>query len=335
MGSKFFAAISNPPYQGEASGASTYMSQVYPLFMDTMYDLADKSEVNTPARYLFDAGGTPKKWNEERLTDPHFKVLKYSADNREVFPNVDIKGGVAVSYRDRNQDFGCVQVFIPDKRLRNIWKKVVTYPTFSGIDHIAYSRGSYLLSENGKSEAGLPLSRRQILATNIFEVAPSLFKQTKSEVDEEACGIVGLLHGKRRRLWTKSRNISGPNNYRKWKVFVPKANGCGALGERIATPLIGHTETFISIGCFDTKEEAAACLKYIKSKFARCLLGVKKITQDCTPQKWIYVPIQDFTTGSDIDWTQGVAEIDHQLYAKYGLEDEEVSFIEEKVKAME
>ena len=130
------------------------------------------------------------------------------------------------------------------------------------------------------------------------------------------------------------------DNLEKFKVFVPKSNGSGALGEILTTPLIGqpligHTESFISIGSFDTEEEASACYKYVCSKFARCLLGVLKVTQDNPPEKWKYVPMQDFTVDSDIDWSQSVSGIDRQLYRKYGLDQREIEFIESQVKEME
>ena len=75
--------------------------------------------------------------------------------------------------------------------------------------------------------------------------------------------------------------------------------------------------------------------EYIKTKFARVLLGVLKITQDNTRDKWAKVPLQDFTSNSDIDWSQSIAELDAQLYRKYGLSQEEIDFIESKVKEME
>lgn len=76
-------------------------------------------------------------------------------------------------------------------------------------------------------------------------------------------------------------------------------------------------------------------MKYIKGKFARAMLGVLKITQDNPPDRWYYVPLQDFTSASDIDWSQSIADIDKQLYKKYNLSYEEINFIETKVKAME
>ena len=102
----------------------------------------------------------------------------------------------------------------------------------------------------------------------------------------------------------------------------------------LSTPLIGATETFLSIGAFATEREATNCLKYVKSKFARAMLGVLKVTQHNPKSKWVYVPLQDFSSSSDIDWSQSIAEIDQQLYAKYGLSAEEIAFIESHVKEM-
>lgn len=99
-------------------------------------------------------------------------------------------------------------------------------------------------------------------------------------------------------------------------------------------PGIGCTETYITIGAADSKDEAEAIAKYVMSKFARTMLGVLKITQDSTAEKWKYVPLQDFTSSSDIDWSKSVHEIDLQLYCKYGLDEKEIEFIETHVKEM-
>lgn len=102
----------------------------------------------------------------------------------------------------------------------------------------------------------------------------------------------------------------------------------------IGEPLIGNTQTFISFGRFDTRYEAEAMLKYLKTKFCRTLLGTLKITQGNNKETWTNVPIQDFTENSDIDWSQSIPEIDQQLYKKYNLSKDEIDFIEEKVQEM-
>ena len=103
----------------------------------------------------------------------------------------------------------------------------------------------------------------------------------------------------------------------------------------IGAPLIGATDTFLNIGSFDDENVAENVLKYVKTKFARTMLGILKITQHNPRSTWKYVPLQDFTPNSDIDWTKSVSEIDQQLYKKYGLTADEIEFIETKVQAME
>ena len=131
---------------------------------------------------------------------------------------------------------------------------------------------------------------------------------------------------------------------KKYKIAIPKSNGSGAIGKVIPTPLIGEpvllspyngfTQSFISMGAFDSCEEAQAIFKYVKSKFARALLGILKATQDNNKDTWEFVPLQDFTENSDIKWDKSIAEIDQQLYAKYGLTEEEIDFIEKMIKPM-
>ena len=88
------------------------------------------------------------------------------------------------------------------------------------------------------------------------------------------------------------------------------------------------------IGAFESKSEAEGAFKYIKSKFARAMLGILKITQDNNRATWAEVPMQDFTKNSDIDWSRSIPEIDQQLYKKYDLSPDEINFIETKVQAM-
>lgn len=120
---------------------------------------------------------------------------------------------------------------------------------------------------------------------------------------------------------------------------MPGATGTGEYGQVVTAPIIGYpgdaaTETFLSIGSFSTEDETNNSITYIKTKFCRALYGVLKKTQANTPEKWKYVPLQDFTNDSDIDWSQSIHEIDLQLYKKYDLTDKEIQFIEEHVKEM-
>ncbi len=178
------------------------------------------------------------------------------------------------------------------------------------------------------------ISDRRI-ASNAFVKLPHLFTDEKPNDGLEYIQILGRFENERCFKWLYRAYLSEPENLGAFKVILPKANGSGAIGEVLSTPLIGYTETFVAIGCFDNRLEAENCLKYVKSKFVRTMLGVLKITQDNTKEKWAKVPLQDFTENSDIDWSQSIAEIDKQLYAKYGLSDDEIAFIETKVRVME
>lgn len=128
-------------------------------------------------------------------------------------------------------------------------------------------------------------------------------------------------------------------NLANYKVIVPASNGSGAIGEVLSTPLIGepligYSQTFIGVGSFKNKKEAENSLKYIKSKFARALLGILKVTQGNKKETWQYVPWQNFSDISDINWNNSVEDIDKQLYKKYELNDDEIAFINKNVKAM-
>ena len=123
----------------------------------------------------------------------------------------------------------------------------------------------------------------------------------------------------------------------KWKVFISRSNGSGKYGEKlskieIAGPGDIHTDSFISSGNFETQQEAENLRKYLKTKFARALLGILKPTQDLRPDCMALLPWQDFSSSSDLDWTQSIPDIDRQLYQKYGLNNKEIEFIESNVK---
>ena len=121
---KFDYVIGNPPYQDEILGDNKgFAPPVYNKFLDASYEIADKVEMIHPARFLFNAGSTPKAWNEKMLSDPHFKVLHYESDASVMFTNTEIKGGVVISYRDNNKNYGAIKVFTPYEELNSIMKK--------------------------------------------------------------------------------------------------------------------------------------------------------------------------------------------------------------------
>ena len=337
---KFDAVVGNPPYQEGIENTSD--SPVYHLFLETAFKISSIVSMITPARFLFNAGKTPKSWNEKVLNDDHFKVVLYSPKSTDFFPNVDIKGGVAVTLRDSSQNFGKLGIFIQYQELNTILTKVRNLNECS-LSNQVYSPESYKFSDvlhKENPEIAKKLSKGHLydITSNIFGKIPEIFSNCPSNINN--VGLYGRKNNERVVMWTKRQYLEPHDNLDHYKVFIPKSNGTGAIGEVLSTPIIGepgigHTQTFISIGKLDSIFEAKALLQYIKTKFLRCMLGVLKVTQDNKKAVWEYVPLQDFTENSDIDWSKPIPEIDQQLYKKYNLTDEEISFIESMIKPME
>jgi len=141
---KFDYVIGNPPYQKETQNTSD--NPVYNDFMDAAYSVSDKVELITPARFLFNAGKTPKEWNNKMLEDEHFKVLDYQVSSKLVFANTDIKGGIAIHYRDVNKKYGKIGVYSSYPELNNIRKKVEKLGEKS-FSSIIYSAENYKFSK--------------------------------------------------------------------------------------------------------------------------------------------------------------------------------------------
>ena len=344
MSKKFDVVIGNPPYQEEAQGAGTRDTPVYHLFMDAAYEVAKKAVLITPARFLFNAGLTPKSWNEKMLADTHLTVPHYVPNSDELFPGTDIKGGIAVTYWDSNREGDPIGTFTHYPELNTILHKVVESEIVSIESDITSSRSyrytAMLYDDNPDARALRPVGNEALVSTNAFEQFFFLYAVERPNDGQLYVRVLGLAGRGREYRWIRGEYLTGPPSFEKYKVVVPAANGSGVLGEVLSSPIVvgpqvAVTQTFITIGSFSDEATAEACLKYVKSKFARALLGVLKVTQHNPAKVWKYVPSQDFTEASEIDWSKSIPEIDQQLYAKYGLDPEEIAFIEAKVKPME
>ena len=157
-------------------------------------------------------------------------------------------------------------------------------------------RGVYKLSATALEE--YPEIERLQSKGHKYDVGSGAFKILKDVVffeekpvdSNEYVAFLGLVNLKRVYYWTKLKYQNPPKSFAEYKVFIPQASGSGALGEVMSSPLVeapfvGATETFLSIGGFETRSEAENCLAYIKTKFVRAMLGVLKITQANTREK--------------------------------------------------
>lgn len=284
------------------------------------------------------------------INDKSIRSLTVFKNSSEVFPNTDIKGGVLYllydkSYHEKanikvyNSMNECSEyisflnsehsgTFIPYKELISIYSKVMEQ---SDLKNKSIQNITSALKPYG-------------LRTDFFKKPskyelPEIFDHKKSDDNLKILG----LEGKKRvcKYVPKDYPVnSGVDTIYKWKLFTSKAMGSGKFGEKVTKFPIGEpgmiaTETFIRLGEFDTKYEAEALRKYHYTKFFRALLGILKTIQDASARVYKYVPLQDFTKESDIDWNESIKNIDRQLYRKYKLAENEIDFIEKKVEEME
>lgn len=335
---KFNAVVSNPPYQ-----VGVNKEPLYHHFISIGMEIGDLGTLIHPGRFLFNAGKTPKAWNQKMLNDEHFKVVKYWKKSDEVFDAVDIKGGVAVTMWDKQNVIGPIGTFVLHDELRTIQEKVESLGEES-FSKIVYSRDLYQLTElfykeNPELEGRQSKGHRFDLGTTAFSLFPEVFSDEKPAGDGYAL-VVGRENDTRIGKWIKKEYLKLPDNFESYKVVVPKSNGLGHFGESLSSPFVAapfHAQntTFLSIGKFDSIFEAEACLKYIKTKFVRCMLGILKVTQDNPKSVWSKVPLQNFTQQSDINWDLSIPELDAALYQKYNLTQDDIDFIESNVSAMQ
>ncbi|EGO5824151.1 Eco57I restriction-modification methylase domain-containing protein [Enterococcus faecalis] len=364
---KFDVVVGNPPYQDEKT-TNNRKTPIYPYFYDLAAKLSNESALISPARFLFNAGLTSKAWNKKMLNDEHIKVLYYEDNAVNIFPNTDIKGGVAIVYRNKNKRMGPIGQFIKTDEIRALYERIhqKSFIPFSTI--MIGGRADFLM--NDKFHEAYPSAKHDLLkaiqetaakkgnnipmelapgsdneiVTSTLDVLSYAFVNEKPNDNTNYIKVAGIINNKRvsgyvNRDYLSTRRLSN-NNIDFYKVFIPKSMGSGKFGESISEPLIGEpgttsTPTYLRIGMFNSREEAENCCKFIKSKFCRALLGIRKITQDNPVPVWENIPLEDFSSNSDINWTRTISEIDQQLYRKYGFSQVEIDFVEEKVKAME
>ena len=222
------------------------------------------------------------------LNDEHLKILYYEQNSAKIFNNTDIKGGVVITYHDREKECGAIQIFTAYPLLNTIIQKVKKRIK-SSLSDIVFAPESYKFTKQMYVDCPEILSMTMIskgkevpliskghdydLTSNIFDKLYNIvFFETKQDTDE-VVQIFGRKSNERVCLYIDRRYIAKHPNLDKYKLFFPKANGSGRFGEvmtdsDIGEKGVGHTQTFISIGAFDTREEAKNLQKYLRCKFA-------------------------------------------------------------------
>jgi hypothetical protein len=336
---KINAIVGNPPYQAYLGGASPL--PVYQYFVDIAKCLSPEYfSLIFPSRWMQTGNGLDE-FRKNMLHDVHIQAIHDYMDATDCFSNVEIKGGVQYLLWGLNHSGDCtivthkngettastralledgLDVYIRDNNIISIIQKIskLTDRTFSSIISSRDPFGYDIRQENS------------------FKVAAHKFSLEKTEDAD-----VEFYYNGWRKKGIGYVSLASVNDNTelvdKYKVLIPKAWGVGNPNKDRLTPFVVKphsvcTETYLVAGAFTDQLEAQNVCQYISTKFFHIIVSILKISQNAAQGVYRLVPLQDFTPQSDIDWSKNVADIDQQLYTKYGLTDEEIAFIESTVK---
>jgi len=319
---KFDVIIGNPPYQLSDGGAQASAIPIYHKFVEQAKKLNPKFlTMIIPARWY--AGGKGlKKFRESMLKDNRIRILHDFYNASEIFPGVEIKGGVCYFLWDRDNKGNCKVISHENGKIVSEMERPLLE---KGMDiFVRYNEAipilKKVLEKNEESFSNIVSSRKPFgLSTNFTDFKENEFKDSIKIYANKKTGFI-----------SKNKISKNTNWINKYKLFVPKAIGSGNLKDDWVKPIIGDTksictETYILFGPFKSKQIMENVLSYTQTKFFHFFTGIKKITQDSTSKVYQLVPMQDFSK----PWT------DEELYKKYNLTQEEIDFIESMVRPME
>lgn len=342
---KFDIIVGNPPYQQREGGANK--NTTLPIY-NHFVDIAKKMNPSfismiMPTRWY--AGGRGlEDFREQMLNDVHISELHDFLKPELIFENTNNRGGVCYFLWDKKYDNSksLTQVYsykddlIPKTVKRNL--KTINSEIF--IRHII---GVYIIDKvinNPKSEN---LSKH-VSAAKAFGFRTFFINDNRFRINSNGLKTPIKCYGRAGKIGyvDKSEVDTHKSWIDAWKVYVPESNNIGTeLNDDNQNSFVGKpgticTETYLVIGAELSLDEISSnyLSVYLRTKFARFMHSLAKISQHGTSKTYNFVPLQNFTSDSDIDWTKSIQEIDSQLYVKYGLTDEEKDFIESMIKPM-
>lgn len=332
---KFNAVVGNPPYQEADGGASASSRPIYPYFVDISRGLNPTFvSIIIPTRW-FAGGKHLDDFRKSMLDDTHIKELHDCLHPEEIFPNTNNRGGICYFLWDRAYD-----------NEANDQMKVVTHNGNGELiesvrpmktrDLDIFIRNSSALSILDKV---IPGENTDVMSNHIsprrpFGLDGNFVKKPEFHSSELGMAEPVKCYGKAKTIgYVEKANIPTHKEWiDKWKVYMPYANNIGTeLNDDNQNTFLGEpnsvcTETFLAVGLEDglTRKQCENLSGYLRTKFARFLLSLSKISQHGTSKTYRFVPVVDFSQ----EWT------DEKLYTKYGLTQAEIDLIESSIKPM-
>ena len=331
---KFNAVVGNPPYQVmDGGGAGTSAINIYNYFVEIAKKIDSRYiSMIIPARWY--AGGKGlDDFRASMLNDRSLCSITDYPNPKDCFPTANISGGVCYFLRDKTYVGDCFFSNVINGKTISSMRVLNEFEVF-----VRYNRALPIIK---KVHTNNVLSEL-VFARNPFNLNSSIRGKLESTENAE----IKVYSSKGIGYLRYSDITTNQNLVDKYKVLMGKVLS-GHLGEtnkegqvkviatlQIASPKEVSTDSYLVIGEFHSKIQANNLMQYLRTKFSRFLLLQSLASMNISRNNFRFVPLQDFTEKSDIDWSKSIEDIDKQLYAKYKLTEEEISFIESMIKPM-
>lgn len=332
---KFDAVVGNPPYQSTTGGGQSQAIPIYNLFVEISKKLSEHYiSLITPSRWF--AGGLGlNNFRIEMLSDRRISKIHDYVNAKDCFESASIGGGVNYFLWDSNYNGDCEFVSTYNGITSIKFRKLDEFNVF-----IRYNEAINIIQK-------VNLRTKQSLVKIISSLSPFGIESSARGLQTAQSGKCRLYSSEGVSYINPSKIKSGEIYVNSYKVMISKVTSEHA-GEpdktgkfkvistlRLLEPNEVCTFSYFLIGCYDNKVEANNLMSYLKTKFVRFVLLQSVSSINLSKDKFINIPLQNFTNKSDIDWSKSISEIDKQLYKKYNLTQDEIEFIEKTVKPME
>lgn len=333
---KFDAIVGNPPYQvniGEQK--DNYGIPLYNQFVEISKEMRPNYiSMVMPSRW-FTGGRGLDKFRQDMLADRHIRKIFDFIDSKDCFPTVDISGGIGYFLWDARNEGECEFTNTLHGARCTQTRKLDEFPVFvrnNGALSVIYkvcAKGGPMMNErvSGQTPFGF---------VTTYRGCEERFDGSVELKSSGATTYVARADIKKNAEWTDMYKVifskatcehaGTPDKNGQYRVLSSAA---------ILPPGVVCTQSYLVGGAFGSEAEADALLAYLKTRFVRYLMLQTITSQDLSPEKFLFVPVQDFSAASDIDWRAGIDDIDSRLYDKYGLEQNEIDAIKQTLKPME
>ncbi|MBK7128002.1 MAG: Eco57I restriction-modification methylase domain-containing protein [Crocinitomicaceae bacterium] len=342
---KFNVIVGNPPYQQKEGGANSNTAlPIYNLFVEVARKHnPDFISLIMPTRWY--AGGRGlDDFRDEMLNDSHISELHDFLKPELIFQNINLRGGICYflwekDYDNRN-DLTKVHTY-KDDLTPSIKQRSLKTPNSDIL--IRHSIGVSIIEKLSKSPNFETLTKH-VSAAKAFGFRTYFIRDKRFRSSSKGLKEPIACYGRANAIGyvNKSEVDSHKDWIDVWKVYVPESNNIGTeLNDDNQNSIVGEpkticTETYLVVGAELSLNKISSknLSNYLRTRFARFMHSLAKISQHGTSTTYQFVPLQNFTSKSDIDWSKSIEEIDKQLYKKYRLTKEEISFIESMIKPM-